>query len=65
MVRRDAYQKLRDEFEKHGIDFAQRNVKVEVLTDHVLTPAEQRAVAGAAQEAVERAEKRAGVADMP
>jgi small-conductance mechanosensitive channel len=65
MVRRDAYQKLRDEFEKHGIDFAQRNVKVEVLTDHVLTPAEQKAVAGAAQEAVERTERRATAAGRP
>jgi small-conductance mechanosensitive channel len=54
MVRRDAYQRLRDEFAKHGIDFAQRNVKVEVLSNHELTPEEQRAVAGAAQEAVER-----------
>jgi hypothetical protein len=61
MVRRDAYQKLRDEFEKHGIDFAQRNVKVEVLTDRNLTPAEEKAVTAAAQEAVERTEKQ-GVA---
>jgi small-conductance mechanosensitive channel len=61
MVRRDAYQKLRDEFEKHGIDFAQRNVKVEVLTDRNLTPAEEKAVTAAAQEAMERTEKQ-GVA---
>jgi small-conductance mechanosensitive channel len=65
MVRRDAYQKLRDIFDQHGISFAERNVKVEVLTDHVLTPEEQKAVAGAAQQAVERAEKQATVADTP
>jgi small-conductance mechanosensitive channel len=65
MVRRDAYQKLRDIFDQHGISFAERNVKVEVLTDHVLTPEEQKAVAGAAQQAVERAEKRALATDTP
>jgi small-conductance mechanosensitive channel len=65
MVRRDAYQKLRDIFDRHGISFAERNVKVEVVTDHVLTPAEQKAVAGAAQEAVERTERRATAAGRP
>jgi small-conductance mechanosensitive channel len=65
MVRRDAYQRLRDEFARHGIDFAQRNVKVEVLTDHELTPAEQRAVAGVAQEAVERNQEPSMASDTP
>jgi small-conductance mechanosensitive channel len=65
MVRRDAYQKLRDIFDQHGISFAERNVKVEVLTDHVLTPEEQKAVAGAAQQAVERTEKQALATDTP
>jgi small-conductance mechanosensitive channel len=62
MVRRDAYQRLRDEFARHGIDFAQRNVKVEVLTNHELTPAEQQAVAGATQEMLERDERQAAAA---
>jgi len=65
MVRRDAYQKLRDIFDQNGISFAERNVKVEVLADHVLTPDEQKAVTAAAQEAVERTEKRAMATDTP
>jgi hypothetical protein len=40
-------------------------VKVEVLADHVLTPAEQKAVAGAAQQAIERTEKQALATDTP
>jgi small-conductance mechanosensitive channel len=62
IVRRDAYQRLRDEFARHGIDFAQRNVKVEVLTNRDLTPEEQEAVAGAAQEVLERQGKHAAAA---
>jgi small-conductance mechanosensitive channel len=65
MVRRDAYQKLRDIFDQNGISFAERNVKVEVLADHVLTPDEQKAVTAAAQEAVERTEKQAMATDTP
>ncbi|QDZ02671.1 mechanosensitive ion channel family protein [Nitratireductor mangrovi] len=53
VIRRDAYQKLRDTFDKNGISFAQRNVKVEVLSDRPLTPDEEKAVTGAAQAAVE------------
>lgn len=53
VIRRDAYQKLRDTFDKNGINFAQRNVKVEVLSDRPLTPDEEKAVTGAAQAAVE------------
>lgn len=53
VIRRDAYQKLRDAFDKHGISFAQRNVKVEVLSDRPLPEDVMRAVTGAAQEAVE------------
>ncbi len=66
VIRRDAYQKLRDAFEKSGINFAQRNVKVEVLADRPLSEAEQRAVTGAAQTAVEeRAQQPAPVPDEP
>ncbi len=54
LIRRDAYQKLRDEFEKAGISFAQRDVKVRVESDRPLTPEEIKAVSGAAQQAVEK-----------
>lgn len=54
LIRRDAYQKLRDEFEKNGISFAQRDVKVKVESDRPLSPEELEAVSGAAQQAVEQ-----------
>ncbi|MEZ5809893.1 MAG: mechanosensitive ion channel family protein [Rhizobiaceae bacterium] len=54
LIRRDAYQKLRDIFEKNGINFASRNVKVEIAGDQPLSDDVRRAVAGAAQEAVEK-----------
>lgn len=53
LIRRDAYQKLRDEFEKNGISFAQRDVKVRVESDRPLSEEEMMAVSGAAQQAVE------------
>ncbi|MEP1114485.1 MAG: mechanosensitive ion channel family protein, partial [Nitratireductor sp.] len=53
VIRRDAYQKLRDAFEANGINFAQRNVKVEVLSDRPLTAEEKEAVTGAAQDAID------------
>lgn len=53
VIRRDAYQKLRDAFDRHGISFAQRSVKVEVLSDRPLPEDVMRAVTGAAQEAIE------------
>ena len=55
LIRRDAYQKLRDAFEANGINFATRNVKVEVLGDQPLGEEAQKAIAGAAQQAVEAA----------
>jgi small-conductance mechanosensitive channel len=55
LIRRDAYQKLRDAFEANGISFAQRNVKVEVLGDQVLGEEAKNAIAGAAQNAIEAA----------
>ncbi len=57
VIRRDAYQKLRDAFEQHGISLAQRSVKVEVLSDKPLPEEVMRAVTGAAQEAVENQRK--------
>ncbi len=53
LIRRDAYQKLRDEFDKNGISFAQRDVKVKVESDRPLSAEEMKAVSGAAQHAVE------------
>lgn len=53
LIRKDAYQKIRDAFEANGIELAQRNVKVEVISDQPLTPEVKKAIAGAAQETVE------------
>ena len=53
LIRKDAYQKIRDVFEANGIELAQRNVKVEVVSDQPLTPEVKKAIAGAAQETVE------------
>ncbi len=53
-IRRDSYQMIRDEFEKNGIVFAQRHVKVEVVSDRPLTEQEEEAAASAAQESVEQ-----------
>jgi small-conductance mechanosensitive channel len=65
VIRRDAYQKLRDAFDKHGISFAQRNVKVEVLADRPLPEQVREAVAGAAQAAIEAPRAPAPVKDEP
>ena len=53
LIRRDAYQKVRDAFEKNGINFAQRNVKVEVIGDNPSQEDVDKAVAGAVQDAIE------------
>lgn len=55
LVRRDAYQKLRDAFDANGINFAQRNVTVEVLGDQPLGEEAKKAIAGAAQNAIDSA----------
>jgi len=55
LIRRDAYQKLRDAFEASGISFAQRNVTVEVVSDKELDAETKKSIAGAAQQAVESA----------
>jgi small-conductance mechanosensitive channel len=65
VIRRDAYHKLRDAFEKNGIHFAQRNVKVEVLSDQPLSDQVREAVAGAAQAAIEAPRAHAPVRDEP
>lgn len=53
LVRRDAYQKVRDAFEANGISFAQRNVTVEVVGDQPLDEEAKKAIAGAAQNAID------------
>ncbi len=59
-IRRDAYQRIRDAFDTHGISFAQRNVKVEVVGDQPLTEDVKKAAVSAAQEAVEQKVDAAG-----
>lgn len=54
LIRRDAYQKVRDAFEANGIGFAERNVKVEVLGDHPVNEETKKAIVGAAQDAIEQ-----------
>lgn len=54
VIRRDAYQKIVNAFEANGIRLAERNVKVEVISDRPLSDEEQEAVIGAAQDAVEQ-----------
>ena len=52
LVRRDAYQSVRDIFDANGIRMAERNVKVEIAGDGPLTDAERKAVSAAAHDAV-------------
>ncbi len=54
LIRRDAYQQIRDIFKENGIEFAQRNVTVEVVSNRELTRQEKEAAASAAQESVEQ-----------
>ena len=54
IIRRDAFQKIVDAFEENGIRLAERNVKVEVVSDRPLSDDEKQAVIGAAQDAVEQ-----------
>jgi small-conductance mechanosensitive channel len=49
-IRRDAYQAIRDAFDKNGLSFAERSVKVEVVGD---PGANRDAIVGAAQDAIE------------
>lgn len=53
-IRRDAYQRIRDEFEKAGIHFAQRNVKVEVIGSGEITDEVKEQATAAAQDAIEQ-----------
>ena len=58
-IRRDAYQRIRDAFDAHGLSFAHRNVQVEVVGD-VPNEEAKRAALAAAQDAIEQ---QVGVAD--
>lgn len=51
LVRRDAYQGVRDIFEANGIRMAERNVKVEIAGEEDLTEEQKKAASAAAQEA--------------
>ncbi len=63
-IRRDAYQQIRDAFKENGIEFAQRNVTVEVVSDRQLSKEEEEAAVSAAQESVEH-QLTAKAADEP
>ena len=65
VIRRDAYQKIVNAFEANGIRLAERNVKVQVVSDRPLTDEEQEAVVGAAQEAIEQKEASSPPPDEP
>lgn len=54
VIRRDAYQKVRDAFDANGIGFAERNVKVEVIGDKPLDEKTKKAALGAAQNIVDQ-----------
>lgn len=51
LVRRDAYQGVRDIFEANGIRMAERNVKVEIAGDEALSDEQRKAVSAAAHDA--------------
>ena len=53
LVRRDAYQMVRDAFDANGIRMAERNVKVEVAGGEHLSDEARKAVTAVAQEATE------------
>ena len=53
LLRKEAYQRIRDAFDKNGIVFAQRNVKVEVVGADASSPEVRDAAIGAAQDAIE------------
>ena len=65
LIRRDAYQKVRDAFDANGIGFAERNVKVQVMADQPIGEETRKAVVGAAQDAVEQQLPPVPIADEP
>ena len=65
LIRRDAYQKVRDAFEANGIGFAERNVKVQVMGNQPMDEATRQAVMGAAQSVMDRQMPKAPPPDEP
>ena len=65
VIRREAYHRIRDSFEANGIHMAERNVKVEVLSDMPLNEKIKQAVMGAAQAAIEQPVAKGPVPDEP
>ena len=65
IIRRDAYQKIVNAFEANGIRLAERNVKVEVISEKPLTDEEKEAAIGAAQDSIEQQAAPAPVKDEP
>ncbi len=65
LVRRDAYQFVRDIFEANGIRMAERNVKVEIASDEELSDDAKKAVSAAAQQAIEAPKAPGVVPDEP
>ena len=65
VIRRDAYMKVRDIFDKNGLTFAERNVKVEVLGADPKDPAVRQAAAAAVQEATENVLPPGPIPDEP
>ena len=65
LVRRDAYQGVRDIFEANGIRMAERNVKVEIAGDEELTEEEKKAATAAAQDAIAQPAAQKPIPDEP
>ncbi len=65
LVRRDAYQGVRDIFEANGIRMAERNVKVEIAGDEDLSDDAKKAASAAAQQAVTQPAVQKPIPDEP
>ena len=65
LVRRDAYQGVRDIFEANGIRMAERNVKVEIAGDENMSDETKHAASAAAQEAIGQQVKPGPIPDEP
>lgn len=65
LVRRDAYQAVRDIFEANGIRMAERNVKVEIAGDEALTDEQRKAVSAAAHDTTESKQPTGAIPDEP
>ncbi|MEH6445223.1 MAG: mechanosensitive ion channel family protein [Oceanospirillaceae bacterium] len=66
VIRREAYHKIRDTFEANGIGLAERNVKVQVLSDgEPLNEKTKQAIVGAAHNAIEPQAPKGPIPDEP